>query len=80
MPANPGRNPYQGNDSAPLVDIRYRSGLIVRAVEPGKRRWERWPEGPHDFDIVSYQLAEGRTYELLWLPPVMQEVSDPKSE
>lgn len=66
MPANPGRNPFEGNDSAPLVDIRYRNGIIVRGVEPGKRRWKRWPEGPHDFDIVSYQLAMGKGYEIVW--------------
>ena len=66
MPANPGRNPFEGNDSAPLVDVRYRNGVIARAVEPGKRRWKRWDLGPCQWDIVSYQLAEGREYELVW--------------
>ena len=50
---NPGRNPFEGNDSPPLVDIRYRNGLVARAVNPNQRRWKRWPKGEDSFDIVS---------------------------
>ncbi len=66
MPANPGRNPFEGNDSPPLIDIRYRNGIVVRAIEPHKRRWVRWPDGPHAFDIVSWQIAGARDYEVVW--------------
>lgn len=66
MPANPGRNPFDGNDSPPLVDIRYRCGLVARAVDPNKRRWVRWPGRDDSMDIVSWQTAEGKDYELVW--------------
>lgn len=66
MPKNEGRNPFEGNDSPPLVDIRYANGIIARAVEPHKRRWKQWPEGPHAFDIVSWQLSTGNDYELVF--------------
>lgn len=63
---NPGRNPFEGNDSPPLVDIKYRCGLIARAVNPSQRRWKQWPTGPDSFDIVSWQLSTGKDYELVW--------------
>ena len=63
---NPGRNPFEGNDSPPLVDVKYRCGVIARCVEPHKRRWKQWPEGPHGWDIVSYQLSTGKDYELVF--------------
>lgn len=62
MAANPGRNPFAGNDSPPLVDIRYRNGIIARAVDPNKRRWVRW------------QLSETKDYELVW--PVDEKVGN----
>lgn len=66
MPANPGRKPFAGNDSPPLVDIRYRNGIVARAVDPGKRRWVSWPGICCDWDIVSWQLATGKDYEVVW--------------
>ena len=66
MPTNPGRNPFEGNDSPPLVDVKYRCGVIARCVEPHKRRWKQWPEGPHSWDIVSYQLSTGKDYEMVF--------------
>lgn len=72
MPTNPGRNPFEGNDSPPLVDIRYRNGLIARAVNPNQRRWKRWPKGDDSFDIMSWKLAEGKDYEIVFpdTPPM----------
>jgi len=63
---NPGRNPFAGNDSPPLIDIRYRNGIVVRCIDPGKYRWKQWPDGPHAFDIVSWQLAKGKDYEVVF--------------
>ena len=67
MPTNPGRNPFEGNDSPPLVDIRYRNGVVARAVDPGKRRWKPWPGGiVCGWDIASWQIATGKDYELVF--------------
>lgn len=68
MPAqrNPGRNPFEGNDSPPLVDIVFRNGVIARSVEPHKRRWKPWPDGPSAWDIVRYQPATGKDYEVVF--------------
>lgn len=66
MPTNPGRNPFEGNDSPPLVDVKYRCGVIARCVRPDQRRWKQWPTGPHAFDIVSFQLSTGKDYELVF--------------
>lgn len=63
---NPGRNPFEGNDSPPLVDVKYRCGVIARCVRPDQRRWKQWPTGPHGWDIVSYQLSTGKDYELVF--------------
>lgn len=66
MPPNPGRNPFAGNDSPPLIDIRYRNGIVARAVDPSKRRWKAWPDGANCWDVVSWQPATGKDYELVW--------------
>ena len=63
---NPGRNPFEGNDSPPLCDIRYRNGIVVRCIDPHKRRWKQWPTGPHAFDVVSWQLSTSKDYELVF--------------
>lgn len=66
MPANPGRNPFAGEENPPLVDVRYRCGVVARCVRPDQRRWKRWPDGDSAFDILSWQLATGKDYELVW--------------
>lgn len=66
MPSNPGRNPFEGSDSPPLCDIRFRNGLVVRCIDPRKYRWKQWPTGPHAFDVVSWQLSTGKDYEMVW--------------
>ena len=63
---NPGRNPFEGNDNPPLVDVKYRCGVVARCVEPHKRRWKQWPTGPHGWDIVSWRLSTGKDYELVF--------------
>lgn len=52
MPANKGRKPPHD-----LVDIKLRNGLVIRDIEPDKWRWKEWPEGPHAFDIATWQRA-----------------------
>ncbi|GLV28180.1 hypothetical protein TomTYG75_07040 [Sphingobium sp. TomTYG75] len=63
---NKGRNPYEGNDSPPLIDVKYRSGVIARCVRPDQRRWKPWPTGPDAWDIISFQLSTGKDYELIF--------------
>lgn len=66
MPRNTGVNPFAGDPNPPLIDIRYRNGIVARAVDPSKRRWKPWPDGAHDFDIASWQIAEGKDFMLVW--------------
>ena len=54
MPANTGRRP-----TAPLIDLQLRNGRIIRSVKPDQWRFEPWPEGESDFDVVSWQPAKG---------------------
>lgn len=63
---NPGRNPFEGNDSPPLCDIRYRNGIVVRCIDPRKYRWKQWPTGPHGWDIVQWKISESKDYELVF--------------
>jgi hypothetical protein len=72
---NPGRNPFEGNDSPPLIDLRFRNGIVVRCIDPRKYRWKQWPEGPHDFDIASWKVSESKSYEVVW--PVDEKVGNP---
>jgi len=67
MAANPGRNPFEGADEQPLVDLRYRCGVVARCVRPDQRRWKPWPGGVVcAWDILSWQPAVGKEYELVW--------------
>lgn len=67
MPSNPGRNPFAGNENPPLVDVRYRCGVVARCVRPDQRRWKPWPGGVVcSWDILSWQLSTGKDYELVW--------------
>ena len=67
MQTNPGRNPFAGNENPPLVDVRYRCGVVARCVRPDQRRWKPWPGGVVcAWDIVSLRPATGKDYELVW--------------
>ena len=66
MPINEGRNPFARDPSPPLIDIRYRNGIVARAVDPSKRRWKPWPDGASCWDIASWQPATGKDFELVW--------------
>ena len=74
MPANPSRNPYEGNDSPPLCDIKYRNGIVVRCIDPRKYRWKPWPTGPDAWDIMEWKVSEGKEYEVIW---PTEKVGDP---
>jgi len=54
MPANKGRRP-----NIPLCDLLLRNGRIIRGVDPKSWRFEPWPWGDSDFDILTYQPARG---------------------
>lgn len=67
MPRNEGGDPFYENENPPLVDIRYRNGLVVRGIKSAGRRWTPWPDGrPSAFDIVSWQVSAAKEYELVW--------------
>lgn len=43
--------------SAPIVDIKFRNGIIARGVDPTLMRWEPIDDQPSSYDIVEWQLA-----------------------
>jgi hypothetical protein len=52
-----GRNCPIGGDEN--VIVQFRNGKVSKqAIAASKWRWKRWPEGNHDFDIVSYSIIE----------------------
>jgi len=52
---------------AELVTIKYRCGVVARCVRPDQRRWKPWPGGVVcAWDILSWQPAVGKEYELVW--------------
>jgi hypothetical protein len=53
MPANRGRKPPHE-----IVDVVLRNGKVIRGIKADGWRWRQWPEGPHDFDIVRWQVPK----------------------
>lgn len=52
---NGGRCPVR--DDANVI-VQFRNGIISKHIrEASKWRWLKWPDGMHDFDIVSYSIV-----------------------
>lgn len=40
------------------VIVQFRNGIISKNIREASRwRWAKWPNGQHDFDIVSYSIV-----------------------
>lgn len=45
-------------DGSQIVQVQFRNGKMASEALPAfKWRWSQWPEGRHDFDIVSYSIV-----------------------
>lgn len=63
---NYGRNPFQGNDDPPYIDIKFRNNIKVLHVLPSQYRWKQWDTGPHAFDITAWRISEAKDYEVVF--------------